>query len=137
MSGRKLVVFLLLAVCVSSEISWALVAVAAVGGSHHVSLRSLYGDLDLVLHHHAIPPGADGDVLEADDSSDGDHVIHAAGTGRLLTASRLTHGNPPAQLCVQGDVSSPGVACDRTPLRVAASFTIGPSPPLRTVVLRI
>ena len=99
MSGRKLVVFLLLAVCVSSEISWALVVVAAVGGSHHVSLRSLYGDLDLVLHHHAIPPGADGDVLEADDSSDGDHVIHAPGTGRLLTSSRLTHGMYVVSVC--------------------------------------
>lgn len=134
---KPLVAFLLLAVWGPSEISWALALVAVADGSHHVSLRSSHGDLDLVLHHHSIPSGTDDDVLDADDHPHGDHVIYGPGTDRVLAASRLAQGDPPSQLCVQGDVSSPGVACDRSLLRVATPSAIGPSPPLRTVVLRI
>jgi len=133
---KPLVAFLLLAAWGPSEFSWALALVVA-DGSHHVSLRSSHGDLDLVLHHHSIPSGTDDVVLDADDHPHGDHVIHGPGADRALAESRLAQGDPPSQLCLQGDVSSPEVACDRSLIRVAAPSAIGPSPPLRTIVLRI
>ena len=134
---KPVLALLLLAVWGPREISWALALVAVADGSHHVSLRSSHGDLDLVLHHHCIPSGTDDVVRDTDDHQNGDHVIHGPGTARVLPASKLAQGNPPSQLYVQGDVSAPGVACDRTLLHVGGFATIGPSPPLRTVVLRI
>src|SRR5207302_8379024 len=119
-----------------SQLSWALALLALADGSHHVSLRSWHGELDLVLHHHAIPSDADGATVDADDHPHGDHVIHGLGADRLLP-SRLAQRHAPSQLCVQGDVSSPAVACHNTILHVGAFATIGPSPPIRTVVLRI
>ena len=133
---KSLVAFLLLAAWGPSEFSWALALVALADGSHHLSLRSSHGELDLVLHHHAIPSDANGAALDADDHPHGDHVIHGLGADRLLP-SRLAQRHPPSQLWVQGDVSSLGVACDSTLLHVGALATIGPSPPLHTVVLRI
>src|SRR6266852_1535141 len=84
----SLVAFLLLAAWGPSQLSWALALLALADGSHHVSLRSSHGELDLVLHHHAIPSDADGATLDADDHPHGDHVIHGLGADRLLP-SRL------------------------------------------------
>jgi len=116
--------------------SWALALLAAADGSHHVSLRSMNGDVDLVLHHHSIPPDADEATVDADDHPHGDHVIHLAGTGGGLAASRLAMATP-LQFCLHGAVSSRAVACEHSLLCVARRSAIGVSPPSLRAVLQI
>lgn len=134
---KPLVVLVLLAVWSPSEFSWALALVAVADGSHHVSLRSSHGDLDLILHHHSIASDTDDVVLDANDHTHGDHVVYGSGTDPALAASKIVPVDAPFQLCVQADRSSLAVASDHCSLRVAAHSAIGPSPPLRIVVLRI
>ena len=124
---------LLIALWVPGELSWALALMASASGSHHVSLRASCGDVDVVLHHHPVSSSSDDPAWEADDHSHADHVIHGSGTARLHQETLLQQGAA-AHFSVAGDLRLPRIGDGRTLLHVEA---VGPSPPLRTVVLRI
>lgn len=135
MRFRPLVAGVVLALSSPAQCTWALAVL--VNGSHHLAVGSVNGRVALVLHHHAIPSGADEATVDAGDHPHRDHVIHGVATDRTLAASRQTSGAPPSPVSFNGGVGAVGVGGGRSLLRAAVASTVGPSPPLCTVVLRI
>lgn len=138
---RRLVAVLLAGLWCPSE-TWACALLALSHHAHHVTPSSWLRDADLVVHHHEIPSAAHRVAEHADDHRDGDHshddhVIHRPGTGAALAAKRLTPGDGPPRQIVRSPVAAPTLDRDGCTVRPAAASTIGPAPPIRTVVLRI
>jgi hypothetical protein len=141
MRSRRLVAVLLVGLWCPSE-TWAVALLALSHHPHHVAPGSWRLGSNIVVHHHEVTPAAQGIAAHADDHrhadhSRDDHVIHRPGARAALAAKRLTPNDGPPRQLVQ--VLFAGPAPDRGGRVVprVASSTIGPAPPIRTVVLRI
>ena len=145
---KALVALMLLVPLVGSEVTWALALEVLADSSHHVSLRTTRGRLDIVLQH-----GTDTDRHDrhlANDVSQGpgtaltprahdhhaDHVVALAASERLFAASTKQSPSNDASLIL---LAAPiGCASVRAEIvSCVARSRVGPAAPSRSRILRI
>jgi hypothetical protein len=145
---KSLVVISLIVPLLGSEVTWAFVLEALADGSHHVSLRSSNGHVDIVLQHgadshpeaghlHVTDDGSDVQAVAIPDSHDHrDHVVKLPGSERVPTnATKLSQPHCGSAIVVAAAIDCSSIHVPR--VSFVACSRVGPAAPSRSSILRI